>query len=358
MAEELILHAGLAKTGTTAIQRALAASRDTLRQRDVLYPGPEGDHHHLQSMFSENPEALIQIGRLGLNDAATERGFIANYRVALEREIKAADCKRIVLSSEYIPAMRKSELASLAAYLRSFASNFRVIIFLRDPWSMTISTFQEELRTGIWSGPVRLGYRGDMRDHLEHLEQGLGTNLEAQIYDGDSVAQMSKCLGIPLLAPDERSNEAIGFHAACMLTQLNKCYPQFVNGRYVFDGARDWMAQAVCHAFPNIAPVRMSKRTAASIFEQGRADLAAVSAKYFGSQPVFEKFYAESLFSDDDDEISVDRLSPDVISEGMLRALHFLAERGAYFFKSSSTLADINSTLIERLAAQNPPSRV
>ena len=50
MSRTVYLHVGIAKTGTTYLQRTLFANRDLLRQHGTLYPGPDAASHFLGSL--------------------------------------------------------------------------------------------------------------------------------------------------------------------------------------------------------------------------------------------------------------------------------------------------------------------
>lgn len=153
-ADEVILHVGFAKTGTSAIQAAFRLHKAPLLSLGVLYPGTEDAHHHFQSMFADNPNTLIQICRLNLSSAQAATDFIDAYRAGFEAEVRKTKPRRIVLSSEYITAMNDGELRRLGDYLRGFAERFRVLAYMRDPWSFSISMAQQEFRDGRWSGPI------------------------------------------------------------------------------------------------------------------------------------------------------------------------------------------------------------
>lgn len=329
-ADEIILHVGFAKTGTSAIQAALRLHKAELLRAGILYPGAEDHHHHFQSMFADDPHELIQVRRLMFSDACAERDFIAAYRAGFELEVETLKPRRIVLSSEYITAMSGSELQRLGDYLRTFGRRLRVLAYMRDPWSFSISMAQQEFRDGLWAGPIRLGYRGDTMPFLLQLERGLGASLELRPYVADAIADFADWIGAAIEGHGDRANLGVSFEAACVLTALNAHYPSYVNGAYKTDGARDWMIEAVSQAFPNGRQIRLSRQTADEIWEQAEPDLHAIYDRYFEGRPVFDRCYRNSTFTDEDDLIDVSRLKPALLAEGMLSALRFLALRGAY----------------------------
>lgn len=155
-AEEIILHVGFAKTGTTAIQRLLLQNKEQLLAQGVLWPGEEDNHYHLRSIISDDPDSQIQIGRLGLTKEATQ-AFLEKWRADFAAEIEAAKPQRIILSTEYLTGAAPHELARLREFLAPFGKRLRVLAYIRDPWSMAISTAQQNIRDGIWAAPVPLG---------------------------------------------------------------------------------------------------------------------------------------------------------------------------------------------------------
>jgi hypothetical protein len=59
MARRVVLHVGLMKSGTTFIQGRLNASRATLADQKVLFPGPSWARHaRAVSDFMESPHRV------------------------------------------------------------------------------------------------------------------------------------------------------------------------------------------------------------------------------------------------------------------------------------------------------------
>jgi hypothetical protein len=359
-ADEIIVHAGLAKTGTTALQDACMASKQTLLQAGVLYPGRETNHFHFQSLFADDPYNLIQVRRLGLDDREAERAHIDGYRALFEREVSVLKPRRILISSEYFSSMQPHEMGKLADYLKGFAKKLRVMVYLRDPWSFTVSMGQEEIRTGRWVGRFRFDYRGDMRPYLDAYEHGFGVPLEVRVYDGDTVNDFAQWTGLPIRSNGTLANAGMGYKTACMLTLLNKQYPQFIGNEYRADEARDWMIDAIARAFPDDYPIRLSRYNADLIRNRAADDLRQIEARYFGGARVFDRFYEQSAFIDGEDMIDVSRLGPAIVSEGLMRAMRFLSEQGLHFYKmAQSTQANANAaTNLEDQAGASPPPSV
>lgn len=355
-AQEIILHIGLARTGSTAIQNALLANKTQLLADGVLFPGAEVNHWHLQSLFATSPRELIQIGRLRLSSDDEIKSFIDLWRSELEREIQDTKPSRIIFSSEYIWSMKPKALGELAAYLRSLGRRVRVFAYLRDPWGEAVSVFLQELVAGRWAGPLKLGYRGDLFPLLQTFEEGFGAEIEARIYADDAVGDFAEWADIKLPASDERPNAKIGIQAACLFTMLNHYFPQFEDGEYKFSAARDWMVEAISGAFPSDTPVRLSKLRARRIRENSLEDCRRIEEKYFGGRSVFEKFYDENEFAEEYDAIDLSRLSPAIVSKGLLTAMHTLAERALYFHDNALRAEAARDPISDEPASETPRS--
>lgn len=149
----LILHVGMHKTGTTAIQASLAANRAWLRDQGVCYPelvpgmpGPRTAHHAVAH---------------GLAAPTLRRRMqLLRFRRRIERSARGADLT--VISAEPIyrhrlgpePAdtasfMRahRAYLARLARYFRGFAPT--VLLYLRRPDAYLVSRYKEAVTMGV-----------------------------------------------------------------------------------------------------------------------------------------------------------------------------------------------------------------
>lgn len=153
MAEKpLILHVGMHKTGTTAIQASLAANRAWLQSEGVEYPeapallrGPRTAHHGVARALAE----------------PTLRRRIALFRFRRRIERAAQDARLTVISAEPIFRHRvgtesddtaafvqghRAYLRQLAHYFRNFAPT--VLLYLRRPDTFVVSLY----KTGVARG--------------------------------------------------------------------------------------------------------------------------------------------------------------------------------------------------------------
>lgn len=137
MRRTVYIHCGLHKTGTTAIQTALADGRDTLRAHGVLYPA-SGDehagHHNLAWQISGRPE--FSPDALTITDAVAQ--------------IAAFDGDAVLSSEDFESFMdNPAALAPLVQPLRELGRRVCVLVYVRDAASYALSLYMELLKHGF-----------------------------------------------------------------------------------------------------------------------------------------------------------------------------------------------------------------
>jgi hypothetical protein len=135
-ADCILLHIGPHKTGTTALQAALASRREAMAEHGVLYPGTQGAHHLEARVLGRQPAGWQHDNeRLPGDEVWTD----------LVREATSAP-GRVVISSEFFAQwgapMRARIIESLGG------ERLHVLIAARNPGSIAVSTWQQVLRDG------------------------------------------------------------------------------------------------------------------------------------------------------------------------------------------------------------------
>ena len=115
MSREIILHAGLHKTGTTSIQQTLYDDFNNriLEKLDILYPKnwPANHSYPVYSAFCDKPEEYRGniLFSSGLSKEKIDEMNKTNLK-NLEEEVQRRRCSKIVISGEDISFLKKENL--------------------------------------------------------------------------------------------------------------------------------------------------------------------------------------------------------------------------------------------------------
>lgn len=146
-AKRCVLHIGVAKTGSTAIQVSLEAAADQLAMAGVLYPSQAQNHKFLVSLFRRDPERL-DFHRVKRKSPEKVARFNARARATLAAEIDRTRPTTLLLSSEHCALLTRDELGSLRVYLESLAEQVHVYAYVRHPGYQISSMMQERIKGG------------------------------------------------------------------------------------------------------------------------------------------------------------------------------------------------------------------
>jgi hypothetical protein len=110
MEKKLILHIGRAKTGTTAIQGALTASRLSLRESGICYPVTGGQNLQIHAPFDHrlNRDHHTIANSCNKNFVFSQEVDVRQLKIAFEAEISGYD--EVIVSSEGFQNITDPEL--------------------------------------------------------------------------------------------------------------------------------------------------------------------------------------------------------------------------------------------------------
>ena len=157
---KILLHIGTAKTGSTALQRTLAANRDALAQAGVLFPDSlvgYGFGHIGLYWLTLRPDELDRTrfvaGHLDHRQFAERQ---MRLRDSLAREIDAARPDVLILSSEHLSVLMKTpeQVAAVRSLVNAFGTEVEVHLCLRE---------QADLLGSLYAEMIKAGYRGRFR---------------------------------------------------------------------------------------------------------------------------------------------------------------------------------------------------
>ncbi|MBV1796724.1 hypothetical protein [Siccirubricoccus sp. G192] len=144
MIDRVVLHIGLDKTGTTAIQQGCHNARDALRAERVIYPtSRQYGFHHLD--FARQ----FGFSWTDVSDLPDVIERAADYREQLDPEARC-----LVLSSEhFVYSIGNAAIRDLKLWLNHFLPEARVdvVLFVRNQVDWFISVYGESIKWGIKS---------------------------------------------------------------------------------------------------------------------------------------------------------------------------------------------------------------
>lgn len=303
---DLVLHIGLWKTGTTSIQRVMAARRDELAALGVHYPRAPGHANH-QLL----PAAFVPVARLGDFHPDTWEGMapearIARFRAEFDAEIAALPerTRMVVISAEQLSGLLLTveEVAALHAMLAPLFGRIRIPVYLRRQDSHYASSYAQRLRVGDMraprfpdGGPEQLG-EYDYATILDRWARVFGeAAVEPRIYErgsllnGDAVDDFLALCGIALDVPKDDplrwSNPSLAPEAIELVRAMG-AYLARRDGR-VEGGAPLWrrFVQAAGEAMPGHG-WRPAPAEAAEFLSRFAAGNEAVRRRWFPGRAV------------------------------------------------------------------------
>jgi hypothetical protein len=154
----LILHIGMGKTGTTAIQKAMWRNRAALSRAGIAYPvigAVAGAHHLISPHLPSNILGRTNWKPLPLAD------WIA--------QVAALPEPRVLMSSELISSAEPAAVAALCAALTP-RFDLHVCIYLRRQDEIIAASYAQGVRGGVQPWPLEKILAGDF-SHYDYMER-------------------------------------------------------------------------------------------------------------------------------------------------------------------------------------------
>lgn len=149
--QQIILHVGRHKTGTSSVQFYLAENSELLMKHGYLYPETLGVNHSfiLKDLFSPKPGRWSYKTRKQRTRTELEQEKKDILR-QLKEEITRSQCHSLILSGEEISHLDKESLQRMKRTLQDLAprASFKILCILREPVAYATSAIQEILKAG------------------------------------------------------------------------------------------------------------------------------------------------------------------------------------------------------------------
>lgn len=239
---KIVLHIGLPKTGTTAIQNVLYANRNFLLQQEgVLYPSLAPNlTTPLCTIFQNDPRKHIVNKMAGFTteEIAARR---KNYLSSLDAEISSREWNTLLLSAEGVSNLSASEIVKLREWGEKYSPNWIVLVYVRHPVDYVRSVIQQLMKGGdtlqqLYDKLPMPNYRGKISNAISVFGQ---ENIRVFDFDtatksnGGIVGTLAAQAGLTVQSCDFlasqaiRDNESLSLEAVRILDSLNRQRPMF-----------------------------------------------------------------------------------------------------------------------------------
>src|SRR5207248_697515 len=155
MLERVVLHIGLAKTGTKTLQAAMTLNRDLLRRHGFVFPVLPGKRHAGLALYAAQEKANPGLrARLGVAERDGLLAFLDAFPSGLAAAVAGPDIHTAILSNEYCSTGLSTieEIARLHRLLSSLAREIRVIVYLRRQDQLATSLYSARMKNGGQTG--------------------------------------------------------------------------------------------------------------------------------------------------------------------------------------------------------------
>lgn len=237
---DLILHIGMPKTGTSALQDGLAAQAAELAAQGVLFPTAEIGKRHgfLRLAFAEAGKPPHRsLVRAGVDPQSQGATFDASLE-RLAADVAANRPSRVVLSQETLFWAPTADTgAGLIARLATIFDRVSAVVYVRQPSRAYASAVRQQLK---FAGQYRPPAFPPLRQQLDLWDRLTKGRLQVRGYDrallvnGDILDDFAVgVLGLaPLAGPRPTAvNESLSAEAAAILQDFQRRFLPGADGR-------------------------------------------------------------------------------------------------------------------------------
>lgn len=237
---ELLLHIGVNKTGTSALQGAMALARPRLLEQGVCYPGRDPNHLNVIKSLLQKRRGWENGGKVP--DASLWQDVAA--------ELRAPRARKQMISAEYICGLQPQACRRIVEEIGR--DRVKVVVTLRPIEQLLPSQWQQGVK-GRWTEPyeqwldkVMLGPASPpptaerfwwRNDHSSLLERWVGFTSPGQVLavvvdtsNRNMIYETFEDLlgvtrGTVVANPDTRTNRSLSAEEAELLRTLNEAMP-------------------------------------------------------------------------------------------------------------------------------------
>jgi len=185
MAEKLILHIGAAKTGTSAIQSALARNRDALAARGLLVPLGRRAKKARSGRVTGGNARLFRVFKSDL--PKDRQQALRRLEDNVEEILAGNSCYMVLLSSERLGAFEPEVIADMKSVLDGHFLHYQIVYYVRHLTDHAISQYNERVKRRGMTQSFKAfapSYVSPFKQALETYEPLFGReNVVCRLYD-------------------------------------------------------------------------------------------------------------------------------------------------------------------------------
>lgn len=320
---QLVIHIGLEKSGTTAIQGFCAANRRRLRENGICYPTSVGERNQTAlTLMALEPAPLHNLHRSRrLFDEADVERFRRKTTEELERELSGSSAEVAFFSNEHLSSHLDDEgVARFARWVKRFADGIRVLVYLRRQDEMHLSWYSTQCVGGRAEA-----FRWPDEDEIARLYDHLGVlrrwgrhfgdeNLIVRLYPaaslggGDVVSDLANVIGVEIdddWADGGESNARLSVETLDFLWRYNRDVGYFLS--FGPDPLRGPIIDALSSAPGPSTRLVVASKAARAFLSRFDSDNRIIAREYLGREE--GGLYPEPVGIDDTTDM--DRLDTD-----------------------------------------------
>lgn len=251
MIDEVIVHIGMHKTGSTSIQESLANFDDGI----TFYAKLEYANHSIPIFTAFSSEFLdYPIWKRYGYSQSIKVGLRNKFKKTFTEQLQVKNRKKMIISAEDISLLSEKDAENFIDYIRQYSKNVKIICYIRDPLSFAASAFQESCKVGRSQNPniidPRYKYRIEKFINVVGEENIIVKKFEKDNLERSSVvADFCEIVGIDYNGIREiKSNESLTEEALKVIYVFNKNNPLFY-GDEVLRNARRRLNDEINKAF-------------------------------------------------------------------------------------------------------------
>lgn len=239
----LILHIGMHKTGTSALQSTLFRARQQLLTAGIGYLDVADNHSAaFYSLFGKNPLTYRENLRAGIN---SEEALAAHNDALLKRiksQLRDNRSETFIISGEDISLLPKDRVPDLRDMLTPYFDQIDVLAYVRSPVSFMHSLAQQAIKGGatiekLMESPPTPDYKWRFQKFIDAFGEDKVTFRwfdHRQLQGSNILGDFFHTIGVTdknlLSLPVQQINNSLSRAAARVLSALNKEAPPFLNG--------------------------------------------------------------------------------------------------------------------------------